>query len=257
MGAGALVIVDKSYSGEVWSNTYGIGLGAAPYNVEPADADMVAFGASGVFDDAATANAASPFATVLHAILNFERRMHYATVQFTRIYVTDGKRNFQGTPPAEVPNAFFTASLSFFGLVTAPAAGVALSGLVSLMVARNPTGFSKRRGRAFYRLVMDDTYVKAEASGLIDYTDAAVAALADSRVQTALTGSGLSNHFAGGSAVAGGVLLVPHYSRFVPAHGTTKATGGEMINGTPIASMHAIRPAGRQVKRGRKRPALG
>lgn len=257
--AGALVVVDKQVAGEVWSNTYGIGLGAGPYSVQPADADMIAFGAGGDFSDTATANTASPFADVLHAIVNFERRIHDDEVQFQRIYVTDGKRNFDysTTPPGEVINSYFTASLSFNATGNVDVEGGVATGLVSLLAAKNPLGFSARRGRCFYRLCLNDSEIAAEASGLIKFASLTMQTQAFARFNTALTASGLANHFAGGSAVAGGLLLIPHFSRFVPAVGTTRAHGGEMIGGTAMVGFVPIRPVGRQVKRGRKRPALG
>lgn len=257
MGNGALMVVEKQVAGEIWSNTYGLGLGTAPYNLEPDTAAFVAWGASGPLDGPGLANANAPFATIIQAILNFERRLHDDEVQFVRLYITDGKKNFVGSPPAEVPNAFFTATLNFAATGVNGAANDIMSGLITLLAAKNPASYSTRRGRCFYRMCLNEGTVRAEASGLVDWQgdanrDAWIAAFASH-----VTDSGLRTHFAGGANLAGGIFLIPHFSRYVPAVGTTPPSGGEWIGGTPISDFVALRPVGRQVRRGRKRKAVG
>lgn len=251
------MVVDKSIAGEVWSNTYGLALGAPPYNLEPATSDFIAWGAAAALDDAGTGNPGAPYATIIQAILNFERRIHDDSVHFERLYITDGKKNFVGDPPAQVPNAFFTATLNFNATGLIAAAGDVITGLVSLLAAKNPSGFSQRRGRCFYRMCLPESSVRAEASGLIDWQSDAAAAASQAGFQNNLNASGLPTHFAGAANVAGGLFVIPHFSRYSPAVGALPPSGGEWIGGTAIASYVALKPVGRQVKRGRKRPALG
>lgn len=257
MGVGALMVVDKSVAGEVWSNTYGLALGAPPYNLEPDPAAFIAWGAAGDLSAAGTADVAGGYATIIQSILNFERRIHDDEVHFERLYITDGKKNFVGSPPVEVPNAFFTATLNFNATHDAGVTGSIATGLVSLLAAKNPSGFSKRRGRCFYRVCLSASVIRTEATGLIDWHDDASRAAVVAQFTASVTGSGLDTHFAGAANVAGGLFVIPHFSRYVPAVGTNPATGGEWLDGTPIASFVALKPVGRQVRRGRKRPALG
>lgn len=257
MGAGALMVVEKSVAGEIWSNTYGLARGTPPYNLEPTDADFIAWGASAPLDDIGTGNGGAPYATIIQAILNFERRLHDDEVHFERLYITDAKRNFVGAPPAEVPNAFFTATLNFFATRALGVAGNIESGLISLLAAKNPNTFSHRRGRCFYRLCISEDTVRAEASGLVDWENPGTALVVQGLFQGFVTDSGLNTHMAGEANVAGGLFVIPHFSRFVPAIGATPASGGEWLDGIPIKSFVALKPVGRQVKRGRKRPSAG
>lgn len=241
-----LVIIEKEHLGETWSNTHAFDTGGTP---GLGDDDLIAIGMDlivtglelylgGVGYDAAVAK-------LLSALIAFERKMHFQAINFTKLYVTDGKIN----TPLD-PNSFAVATLAFTGQRAAGDPDAIMPGNVTFQVNRVPAGFSARQGRMYMRGVLGDADVRFAGRGGVAWTSAAANVSYNSVLQGAVTESGLNRYF--GAGVDGVQYCIPQYAR--EAIPEVQRIG--QLNGvTPIGGLVGLGPASRQMKRGRKRAA--
>jgi hypothetical protein len=236
-----LVIVRKELNGEEFSNTYGIMLSddAVPLT----EADLTAMVDTGTLGADQTV-AVSP--KLINAIVDFEMELMFQSVNFINVYVTDGRNTNAGGDPTTI---FYSKNLSIHGNRTLSDETLMVPGNVTLMANRVPGGFSARQGRAYFRGCLVDANVSYKGPKLVGWKDAIERTAILGVFNDALTASGLVNHLAGGSAVAGGTLAIPHYQ---PESDPPVLTDGNIIGATPIVQFAAVRPVGRQVSRGRK-----
>lgn len=248
----SLVIVKKEFNGEEWSNTYGITTDPSGAPGFPSDVQIQAAIGSGPLN-ATNTNAQEPgyaeAVSILRAIVAFERFITSLVVLFKSIYMTDG-RNRQANPGQD--NAFFVQSLGFNGLAANNNSNNLAPGGVSMMVNRNPVGFSQRQGRAFYRGVLLDTDVSFNGARLLGWTSTTeennIKNLVESGVDESLLNAFMIPY--GGEAPPW-YLGIPHYIPAGAAPGGYSA--GDLHTVTPVTSLVPNKPTLRQVARGRKR----
>lgn len=242
----ALVIIQKSYQGDDWENTHCVGIGP-DYTGEPSDVFLSTIGCGSTLDATTTGGTAPT--NFLQRLLRFERGMHKTAVTITKVYVTDGKRNRLGN------TEYFTQILSLACLDTAPTPPDEIApGSITVMVNRNPAGYSHRPGRMFFRGMLRESDITFGGPKLVTWQNSTQQA-AFSTTLAAVVGSGGSNlasHFNGGTNVAGGVYCIPHYKRTVPTPAKPNDEGS-LIDAYPVASLSNGGVAARQAKRGRRR----
>lgn len=242
MGAG-LVVITKEYEGEEFSNTYAFENVVAGFDNELTEADLSEVGAGFPINDANTSPAGSgPLPTFLHRLVMFERLVMFSGVRYTKLYISDGKRNV-----ADPIDVFYSTSLNFNGLYVPPSNDPIAPGSITLMLDRNPSGFSARKGRIYLRGALRENEVKFGGRDLVDFQDDAQRITVNNRVANAILDSELNSHFAG---APGDVprMIVPRYSK-PDANGSG---GGILIGGIPVASITIAGPRARQVRRGRR-----
>jgi hypothetical protein len=240
MSAG-LVIIKKELNGQPFSNTYCVMVGDDSVPLTEADLTaMVDIGTLGADQTVAV----SP--KIINALVDFEMAMMVEQVQFTNVYVTDGRNMTEGGDPQTI---FLSKNLSIHGNNGPVADDIIAPGNVTLMVARVPGGFSARQGRLFLRGVLTDSEVSYKGPKLVGWTSNEVQGQYITAFNSRLTSTGLINHLAGGSAAAGGVLAIPHYQK---ESDPATPQDGNLIGATPVASLQVVRPTARQVGRGRR-----
>jgi len=247
--ANLLVIVEKEFSGERWSNTHC--LRTSLLNEQASDEDMIAIGAGSPLTAATTDAAPATVHNPLQAILSFERQMHRGSVQFVNVYVTDGKRNFDANGNPVPGNVFWTSGLAFSGLQPSPADGVMAPGAVTLMVSRNARGFSSRKGRLFIRGLVTETEIRMAGPKLLDFQDAASRASYENILAAAVTNSDLAGLLDVGGTPDFPDYAIPEYERADPT-AIPPVKGGQLIDSHGCAGLTVAGLAIRQVKRGRK-----
>ncbi len=240
----ALVVIEKQFLGELWTNTHAVavpdlspplatdGLEAitAGFTAFPdalTDPDNVLYGGSG---------------SILVALLGFERKMMGTQIQFTRMYVSDGKTPGAGT------GAFATFPLSFFGLGLDVGDPELAPLSIILQVNRVPLGFSTRTGRMQLRAALTKDEIEAGQIDGVQILPAAVSGVT-SRLQDAVNASLLDSYFSSSLGSIPEVAYgIPHYA---PASAGSAA--GSITDYSPVTDFVMKDAASRQVQRGRRR----
>lgn len=256
MGIG-LVTIEKTYGGEIFSNTYGVwhNTVGAPLT----DADLVAWGAELPFTQSATdpsdplyqgwTSSASVAGSLLHSLIGFDRSLTFVNVTYTRVYVGDGKSNDD-----PLTRAFFTTTLNVPGLWPGPLEGdtAIVPGNIVLQVNREPVGFSARRGRIQMRMTLSDNMVRVGGPDMLVFTDAAQEAATRTRLIEAIGLSGIGYAFGadGATGIGGGIVGfgIPRYEAGPENYKTLTTI-------VPIRDLTVAGPRARQVRRGRRRPS--
>ena len=245
MGIG-LVIIEKEYNGESWSNTHAFSTAGGSLLI---DSDMVAIGIDQVQAGTPAALGGAGFdpatALFVSSLLSFERALTFTPINFTRVYVTDGKIN-----NILDPNAFAVATLGVQGLRTLGGETEVdiIPGNVTLQINRVPAGFSHRQGRMFLRGALEDGSVRFAGKGGVAFTGVPIADGYRSLLAATVAASGISRFY--GAGAAGLVYGIPQYV-------TTALIGvqrkGQLNHVVPIGSLVLAGPVGRQMKRGKKK----
>lgn len=239
----ALVVVEKVFLGEIWTNTHAVAVPdlSPPLATDGLDAITGGFTA---FPDALT-NVEDPLyggsGSILCAVLGFEREMMGTQVAFTRMYVSDGKTTGVGT------GAFATFPLSFLGRALDVGDPELAPLSIVLQVNRVPLGFSTRTGRMQLRAALTKDEIQAGQIDGVKILPAAVAAVT-SRLQGAVNSSALDTYFASGSTLPEVVYGIPHY-----APKSAGSAAGSITDYSPVTDFVMKDAASRQVQRGRKR----
>lgn len=242
-----LVVVEKTFGGEAFSNTYALQNG--PFSSAPLNnADLAAFvgtATGGFGGDETNPEVSGDYlgeTSPLACILGFDRMMTSGNVQYTRLYVSDGKT------PGVPTGAFATFPLSFFGLAMAGAGPETIAPLnVALQINRIPASFSQRAGRLQLRAALVRTELEPFGrDGVTLSTAGQLAAIG--RLQNAITQSFIFEElFEPDTAAAGPRMVIPKYSA------VDDATLGAIIGSGDIANFQLGDAVGRQVPRGRRR----
>ena len=240
-----LVSVQKTFMGEDWINTYAV---STNNDLTPGFGDdylAALLAGKETISDGFTTPGDALYAggnSALFALIGFERLLHFNTVEFTRVYISDGKNNSQSPG-----NKFAVFDTSFNGLRAIGSEGPA-PGSICLQVNRVPASYSSRRGRLFYRLVVARSQVGAGANRLVDFATPAVRTLYESLVRDCLDASFLAEFLSAGPQAQQQALAIPKY---VPDN---LPGAGQLDGGTPVADLIVRNIVPRQVKRGRKKP---
>lgn len=249
MGAFILKIT-KEFEGEEWENTWGV---ITPGGSAPSFTNtdwQTASGSVNEFSTATTNPGDGGYEggqSLIHAILAFERLMHYTPVNFVRLFAWDGIEN------SEAASTFYSAPLSFAGLRALAGAGstsiTVVPGAITLMLARQPVTFGVRAGRLFLRMCMQDVDVRPGSGRLLDFTDATVRSTYQTLVSTSLNSSMLTSWMSDPSPVDGVHPGIPQYA---PRNAVNE---GDLVSMTRMSNIVVRYPSVRQVQRGRKRQA--
>jgi hypothetical protein len=247
----AIVITKKSLGGHTWSNTHAVIIGGTQPG-PPAGADLQAIGADQPFTSANTGS--TPAAFFLHRLLAFERFLHGPDVTFTQLYITDGLRNI-----LNAANTVY-ASIALPGLVgtnprtTSGGANTTLEvGGVTLMLHRNPVGFSVKPGRMYLRGALDEASAGVGGPKMIQWQTGGTAQADWTGYVTTALGYGLIQHLHGGTAAATAEYGIPHYQPQRLA--TASIPKGSLTFVYGCSGISIVGPVLRQVARGRKRTA--
>lgn len=240
-----LVVIEKSFSGRQFSNTYA--LQAGPFSSAPLNnVDLTMFVGAGVTSftgdntdpsDPLWIGATSPVAS----IIAFDRLMTAAAVGYNRCYISDGKT------PGEPTGGFATFPLAFGGLAlvaTGPEDVAPLN--IALQVNRVPIGFSQRQGRIQMRAALakgelepfGPDGVSIKPSFLDDVTARLVNAVSNSLIT--------SDWMQPGADADEAHLVIP---KFRPED---HADAGAIYAATAISAFTIGDAIGRQTRRGRK-----
>lgn len=246
----AQVVIHKQQGGHKWSNTHGVIINGAASGV-PAEADMNIIGADTPFTDANTG--ASPAARFLHALVAFERQMHYADVQFTDIYVTDGRKNVAGQPTIYFTSSLVGAGLSNFAGVGG--AGVAvganlLTGTVCWLLHRNVVGMGHKPGRLYLRGCLPEGAVISNGPRMLSWGGGVL----DNSVPNTYVGTAqgkITPYLAANAQAATATYAVPLY--VTPKHPVTGFVNGELYSAIPVSGLSSVGPVAHQVPRGRRK----
>ena len=239
-----LVTITKEIDGEQWSNVYAVGTDGSLNETISVD-DMITIGANQPITDDTTNPAHLDYlgnTFILHALLGFERAVHFQPVSFTNIAVTDGVKG---------SSVFAVIPLSFSGIRSTSGGGVEsiMPGNVTLLVNKTPNSFAVKSGRSFYRAVLFDGAVKFGGKWGIDWESDAMKVSFQGTFATAVTDSNLDQYMSGGTSTASQVFAIPHYAV------RTASNAGDLVSGTAITNLVVQRPVSRQMARGRKRSA--
>lgn len=246
MGLG-LVIIEKTYNGESWSNTHAFSTGE---ETELDDADLNAIGfplvQSGGTDDFGGQGALPSTATFLQAIITFERLLHWNDISFTKVYVTDGK-----IADLALTNTFAVAAINFGGLASVGTVdpNTIMPGNVALQINRAPFNYSNRQGRMLLRGCLLDNEVRFANRGGVAWTNSEAAAVVQNRVDVAFGNSNIAG-FMGASTTSTVRFCIPKYSTSNVLGGARK---GQLISAVPIGGLTLVGPVSRQMKRGKKK----
>lgn len=247
----AMVRVTKDYFGEKWDNTYCVGCTQDPatFNGSPGfTADDLALYAGGEqsYEDYNTDPSNGSYrggASILAAIIGFERYLTDHNITFDALHISDGLYN---------TTAFKTYSLGYNGLNTTSAGGASYiaPGNVTLMLPRNAAGVNSKGGRAFYRGVLYDEQVDFRGYKLVGLTDA-VATRQEvlTASGTGTTGSKLDLYFGAFGDGRLTRLFVPHYHKLL----IEGKTHQELHTATAWVGWGNPSARSRQVMKGRKR----
>lgn len=240
-----LVVVEKTFAGEPFLNTYALQHGifnAAPLN----NVDLTAFRGGGItgFNSLNTNPTHEDYAgedSPLACILAFDRMMTYAGVGYTRLYVSDGKT------AGEPTGAFATFPLAFGGLSLLALGEDDIAPLnIALQINRVPASFSQRAGRIQFRAALATNEVKVYARKgctIKPASRAAVQGRLDAAIATSQIFPELILPDGSGDVVH---LVIPKYD---DEEGPSK---GAIIGAADIGALLLADAVSRQVPRGRK-----
>lgn len=245
----ALIVIEKEYLGEQWSNTHAYLASPVGGPLPPDGLEAIIGGplVDGITDQETDPNTGPPeyvgSTSPLAAIIGFERMLHFTSIRFTRVYLSDGK-----TAPGEEP-IFATFPVNFFGLRTQNIGDVVAPLSNVLQIDRVPYGFSARPGRMQLR----GTLLRTETmAGPIDGIELApeVVTPTIARVEGAVDDSSMSTWFTGfGPTPFEGIkYVIPRYAGPGPNEGLI--TGYSYVSGFSVDGAKA-----RQVQRGKRRAA--
>lgn len=243
----ALVVIEKEYLGETWSNTHAFLASPVGGPLLPDDLEAIIGGAlvDGITDDETNPTVGDPdyvgATSPLAAAIGFERMLHFSGVRFTRVYLSDGK-TLEGSSPifATFPVSFFGLRTLLIGDVVAPLSNV-------LQIDRVPYGFSARPGRLQLRAALLRVETMAGPVDGIELPPEAVTAVT-ARVGNAVEESLLNTWFTGfGPDPFDGIkYVIPKYAGSGPGEGAI--TGYSYVSGLSVDGAKA-----RQVQRGKKK----
>lgn len=242
-----LVRIVKEFAGEEWEQTYCVQAGASTDPGFSEDDWDTATGAVGSFTDANTKPTDGTYlggSSLIHALIGFERTIHYNAVNFVRVFAWDGIAN------APDDSTFTTAPLGFTGLRTLPGGGLpdVAPGNVAWLIAKRPGDFGVRSGRASYRLCLADYEVKPAGKRLLDWTSNTEKTAAETRLSDAVADSLLGEYMIEAEIGDNAVLAIPQYWPDTAPLFPGSLRGSHKCNG--LVSRY---PQSRQVARGRKR----
>lgn len=249
--------IRKSYSGESWENVYGIETYPTtgfPFFADQtpslSDADVNALIDNGAnpLDQARTDPTNALYGGEgfpLHALLGFERLLHWGGVSFDNLLLTNG---------SEGDDAAISFALNFFGLASFGAGGDVdvAPGNVALNYVKTTAQVAYRNGRGFLRGALGDNEVEFSGFRLVALTNPAAT---QARFEGALADAYLTNWLANGSGIAassGGLAArvgVPRYSPRNPSN----PLAGSLVGMSRWSTVGTVKATGRQVQRGRRR----
>lgn len=239
-----LIVVEKQLAGEVWVNTYGcITNGVNTGDLQESDLQLIGALSPLTLNNTNPSDPSYLGGTFLvHAIMGFERRLHWVNAEFVRLYVTDGKKQ-------ELPlrGEFVTVDINFNGLRTNTSGQHPAPGSVTLQVNRVPASPGVLRGRAFYRAVLFDEEVGVGSTRLVDFVSIAARTNMEALVNQQITESLLDRYFFGGANADTQQLAIPSY---VPQG---QPNEGQLSTANVIRNLVVRNVVSRQVKRGRRR----
>lgn len=246
----ASVIIDKTFggTGESWSNTYAINLGA--FQSEPITAGQLVgmIGATDPFTDANTnpndAGYTGGLGAIVHSIVGFERLLHDTTVNISRIYISDGRESANG-----LSNTVFYSQNVNFACLNTLANLDPVAGSVVLLVNK-AVEVGQRNGRGYYRGVLGLTEVKLDNNAyLVNYASTAVRTAVEARFNLALVNSSLLNYFRNGSLATSNqvTLCVPRVWTKKQVEADPTQNEGDIRNVSQVVAMTVVGPRSRQV----------
>lgn len=235
----------KAYSGHEWEQVYCVQTDGDPEPGFGADDWLAATGGVSAFTDINTDPSNVSYAgdiSIIHALIGFERLIHFSNVQFVRMFAWDGIENETET------STFVTSPLSFLGQRAIPAGDSTnvAPGNNTWLVAKQPTSFGARAGRSYYRMCLADNQIRVNGDGLIDWQDATAQAFMDTTLSGSVTTSGLDAYF--GTGVGEGIVKLA-----IPRYIASGEFEGSLQSSTTVQSLVSRYPDSRQVKRGRRR----
>ena len=242
-----LVSITKEYEGEEWSNVYGV-ITDGPTSEVGLQLDDWNTASDGNFpiNTGSTTPGAPSFrgdTSMIHALVAFERQIHFDAVNFVRLFAWDGLEN-----PEESSN-FIAVPLAMTGVRENQGAGTEVPGNVAWMVAKQAANFGWRSGRSFYRLCMVDADVRAGGKRLLDWNSAASKLAYNDILSNALVASNLNLYASGGASAGTAMLGIPSY------HPRNTLLEGQLRDVGAVLTLANRHPVSRQVQKGRKRPA--
>lgn len=250
-----LVTIEKEVNGRTWENSYGVAVTNFDSRIA-SNAQIAAIVGALVLgadlDDQTNpglpeyVNAATG-ASILAAIIAFERLMTFQQVRFLRAYISDGKTKARGIPG---PSGVF-ASIPLAGNGLRSSTGIRPAPLpIVLGISRVAAGFSQRNGLLMLRMAIDTADVTFGDDDGVDFGSEAIALNYADRVQIAMSQSVLDN--ATGEIVTGTWndtrLAIPKY-----ATANDELPEGAVKGGAPVANFVSLEPLNRQITRGRRR----
>lgn len=238
----ALVVLEKSYGGEIFTNTYA-------FVVEP-DTALEPLSNAGVlavvgsfdepYTDARTDGSGTPIpvdeAPLVKAIA-YDRLMTSPIVVYSRAYVSDGK-----TPSGE-PSVFASIPLSFNGIDGPPSATTIAPLSIVLEINRVPAGPSARSGRIQMRAALiNSEYGASPGTGVALFPAGRTAVTG--RNTAAIDGSSIDTcFFSGGDTTKLGI----------PKFVSTGLNKGAISGFSLVSNLTVDEAKSRQVPKGRKR----
>lgn len=259
MGIG-IVIVEKELNGEVFSNSYPFQAGDAGLLSNANIESILPVGQTFTEQNTRFNGAGYPVdgATLAQAVVAFDRGISFRTVQYRRVYITDGQENSAPSDVGPLSSVFAVFPLNFTGVRFLTDASVLdeqlAPGNVALMVNRQPLQFSQRAGRIYVRGTLLDSEVRFAGTRGLDWTNATVQSAYGSYFQQVMTASRLEAYFGDGEGA------------FLPGSGTFTGIGkrrkgvvvppldvGDLESVVKIATFVPFKPIGRQMQRGRRR----
>lgn len=252
MGIG-LVVIDKSWQGNTWSNTYAFSANVAAGSTLALTADdLIQIGATQPFTvdntDARPPSGAAYLGGefLLHALVGFERLLYNSEITIDRVYVTDGREN-PGTS-----SALYAAVPTLLpGLSPEDVNGIA-PGSITLLLNRTPATLGQRPGRLYLRGVIADRAISFGGNKLVRWTDALSRQGATGFILTSLLNAEVPNYYNLGSSPNVRLGIAKYASPLF----TTEPITNDLVAVAPIAGFSVVGPVARQVNKGRRRPTL-
>lgn len=245
----ALVTIKTEGFGTDWVNTWGVNNAVRPQPFDEGDlGNLLSF--DGELVDLNNPLLTTPtdqdfgnIATVLVSLIAFHRIVTADNCRITGVYVSDGKDNDQQT-------VFYSAALNLNGfLATLDSETTPLS--ICWLIKRQPNIFSMKPGRLYLRAALTDGEVQAGMRDGVTWASPAASQLAQTRLNSAVTASGLDLYFGAAGATDRWEVGIPRYS---PAGA---ADEGQLTSVQPIQALVSGDPVSRQLNRGKRRKATG